>query len=482
LPRSQRTNTRRQSPPPAAIETEILEPDDLTEEEQEAQIQKWDIWEILAHLPDNLRDCLLYVYRTDPITDGEPKAEAKYSARMFDEQTLLKNHGGGGFKLILDARIGGRDTIWKVTRNVQEPGTAKIPARFVIVDDKGATLNAPSTQTGPAAPATKDDLVAAIRASTDASRVGNDAQQKAVDTSFEMMSKTFDRMLDKALTGNDQPKTDPAVAVLLKKVEDLESSIKDQRIAHLEQQISELKEQRANPPAASAPQGEVEILSGAAKLLKVDDGPIGLMKKMADVETKEEGFFDHIGRGLGEGVGAFVRDWGGNLIQLGHEYLQVRRIEAERGTGSTPQTHPAQPQRRDNAPQRLQPQPHQPQTQPQTQEEVVLDITRDISETIVHFLELNVDGATVAEIVKRQFATATVFGFPAMSFITRLEIFQDFNKMLKWCRENPYFEGYVDVPEFEGFAREFFDAFQKQGTEDRSQRTGQPSAVNGGAS
>lgn len=459
----------------AVARQEEVEPEipqrQLTDEEiaqlEKNELEKKSWWDMLDALSLQEKEVSkVYVYRLVwPDNANKPEEEDSnidiIPAHLFGRDMLLAKHGGGKYLFWNKSKLAGGKYNFK--RVVTIPGAPKIPRRYIIVqeDDGKETIQyedrAPGQPQAGAAP--QANVSEVLQQANAAARTANEAAAKALESGISLISTAASKSLEivadsvKKNSRDDggDSETKATLAAMKAQLDSLEASIKDQRIANLESEIKELKEQRSNPPS-SAP-SEVAAVAETARLFGVDGGFTGMVQRLAGGENKEQGFLESIGKGLGDGFRDMLKDWGGNLIQLGREYVHLRHVEAQQRTqpGAAPPPAP-QPQHRAQTPAL----PQQPQAERQpTQEEFMSSVTREITKTIRYYMERNFNGAGVAEIVKDKFRDL-------MPFVSALDIFKDFNKLMEFCRNNEDLREFVALPEFAVFAREFWDEFQPE--------------------
>jgi hypothetical protein len=238
----------RRRPPTNSVDYE--EPQGLPGED--AERKRLGFFDYMATLDKgDLEHCLVYIYRQDPAIRN-PEGTGNYIEKAvppIDEQYLRDKWGGGQYLLHLknvkERRLL-RTCVFKCE------GTAKIATGTVLVDNKGAPIDAPAGQ-GTASPITANDLGAVFTKALEMMRSENKPAGDALTSAMEVLGQAQKGAMEivissaKSLVADKSEKVDPIdnfikMAEALKNMQGITSNERKSSVAELKDAFSAVRE------------------------------------------------------------------------------------------------------------------------------------------------------------------------------------------------------------------------------------------------
>jgi hypothetical protein len=457
---------------------------------EEPETEKLDIFQHLAALPDKLLNkSVVYVYRLFPKikkTGAHTNIE-KYAARLFSEDQLKEDHGGGRYKLILDTG----EKPHNLTDYLTITGTpAKIFPDQILVDEGGAPLPVqPATQPEAAGP-DKSELVKVLQTVTALLEQNRNSPQKAVDAALEVFQKAnlgameiIQNAAKSAAAGNGSA-GDNAV---LQEIRGLANAVREMaknggRDRVTDQLMDAAIKKFINPEPAATATSPLSGLKEIADMFGVDGGGIGLLKTIAGVGGKESWWEGGL-KEVFSGISAAVKDNFPAIMQWARERAYYSYLERQRQPAPPPATAapptvvhqppppapapaaprvplPAQPAAQTSAPAPPAPQPQAPGPGSPEMEQQMIDMMQQaITGTIRR--SWDEQKAIIKEGHESEmsgYATAAVVrqAFPELMPFLR-QTFTDLAQLNEMAAADPILGPITSDPAYPQFAEEFFE-------------------------
>lgn len=465
--------SRRVSAPPPPLQSSDPPPPPVEDiDPPSAQDQHVEFMEYLKKLDQRIvNKSTVYVYRTHPkIQKVGNKNIATYPARIFDLKMLEDDHGGGGYKLMLDTG----DKNINITRYETIAGSAKIFPDMILVDDTGHPLPPPAAPAAADGPASKSDLLEILTTVLDRVQKKDVNTADAVNELAALYRQAAVSAVEigtagvKAQLSNPQGGDSSAVVLMLKEVlnELKESRKSDPRTDKL---YDLALEKLLNPPTPPAAPDIFDSLKKLADLGSLEE--LGPLKKIFG--GGGDSFWEGVGKDLFSSLSAAVRDNAPALVQWMRErahFQYVTTMAQRQAAGSAAQNGPAPTQVAVPVPQPP-PVPARPAittppapapaappgSQPPISTEgesmlaaMQLEITSLIKRCWDRSRQVDepVDGYSAASVVK--------LAFPAVLPFIRAH-FNNLGELKALAAKDPVLGPIANDPDFPTFAEEFFE-------------------------
>lgn len=472
------TRLRKNTPPPPPAATEIEEDIDLPGPggDGEEAGEKIDFFEYLAQLDDKLRNkATVYVYRLSPRVKkvGATHAIDKYAARLFAEDTLKEDHGGGRYKLYLDTGVKASN----LTRVVEIFGTpAKIYPDQILVDDQGNPQ--PMQQTQPSAgtdgPVNRSELLDVLTTVLDRVQKKDVSTTDAVSELASLYKQAAATAVEIGTAGAkhqiNNPQGGDATAALLREV--LAEMRKGDPLTKKVMDMAVEKMLNPPPPAATpdlfATLKQLQELTGAE-----GGGGLGILKTIMGGGSGES-FWEGVGKEMFSSLSVAVRENAPALLQWLREREHFKYVQAmtarQAAGGSAPSGAPTpvpsvvvprpvpvpsatNPGLAQGAPQ-TQPSAQPRATAPSNEDEMIQAMVFEITSLIKRCWDRSkaageeADGISTANVVK--------LAYPGVLTFIRSS-FNDLEKLKQMAATDAVLSAIAGDPAFPEFAADFFE-------------------------
>jgi hypothetical protein len=475
--------------PPPPAEEELLDPAQSPDEDD-----KIDFFQHLKTLDDRLLTrAVVYVYRIRPkIQKVGSHHIDKYAARLFSEDQLKEDHGGGRYKLMLDTGAKASN----LSRVIEIAGPARIFPDEILVDDQGnpRPMQPAGATTALADDSAKSDLVKVLQTVTEALQKNAGSPQQAIQDALAVMKQAnvgaVEIIANAAKAAAGQGGGSAADKEVLSELRNLASAIRDMKKGGdsgiADKVMNAAVDRFLNPPE---PKAAPDLFDGLKKLGDAfgaeAGGGLGVLRTL--LGGQKESFWEGVGREIFSGLSTAVRENFPSIMQWARErawYSYVEKMQRQAAQAGIqppgppqpgtqpppavmqrvplpppPPDHPPGPAARPAPPPAPQPNPAaqsapQPGAPGETemlnmmQREITALIRRTWDRSRQEDSDEDPDGASAAIVVK--------LAYPAVIPFIRAQ-FNDLEKLKLLAAADPVLGPITGDPAFPQFAQDFFE-------------------------